>query len=117
MRSRTGARRRVAVWNSLMRDGVAQGRDDVRTHELRLIYHGSIVPSRLPVTVIEALASLPESVSLQIAGYETTGHPAYVETLLSRARVLGAGDRVKYVGIVPRRKDLMRHCAAGDVGL
>jgi len=81
------------------------------------VYHGSIGPSRLPRQVVEALAQLPREVTLQIGGYETAGHPGYVQSLLDLAGELGIADRVTFVGTVRQREDLMRLCATGDVGL
>src|SRR5262249_36064415 len=83
---------------------------------LRVLYHGSIVPARLPLTVIDAIAAVPD-VTLVIAGYETVGHPGHVEALLSRARGLGVSDRVNHRGLVPLRRDLLEECASCDVGL
>jgi len=36
-----------------------------------IFFHGSIVPARLPLAVIEALKLLPDQVVLHVAGYET----------------------------------------------
>jgi glycosyltransferase involved in cell wall biosynthesis len=106
----------LTVWNCPMRADVAPSRH-AETGGLRVLYHGSIVPTRLPVTVIDALASLPASVSLTIAGYETAGSAGHVAALQSAAAAAGVGDRVRYVGTVAAREDLMRQCAACDVGL
>ncbi|NEQ86889.1 MAG: hypothetical protein F6K26_44655 [Moorea sp. SIO2I5] len=35
---------------------------------LWLLYHGSIVPSQLPETIIQAMTKLPESIKLRIVG-------------------------------------------------
>jgi glycosyltransferase involved in cell wall biosynthesis len=107
----------LTVWNCPMRADVAPERGDPPAGRLKLVYHGSIVPSRLPRQVIEALAHLPHGVTLQICGYETAGHPGYVRSLLDLAGTLGLGDRVTFAGTVRLREDLMRLCATGDVGL
>jgi glycosyltransferase involved in cell wall biosynthesis len=112
----TGRRDVLTVWNCPMRADVASSRDSA-ADGLRVLYHGSIVPARLPLSVIDALASLPSSVSLTIAGYETAGHAGHVAALQSAAVAAGIADRVRYVGTVPAREDLMRQCAACDVGL
>ena len=107
----------VTVWNCPTRREVVElepARDPAR---FRVLYHGSIVPARLPMTVIEALAQLPSNVSLVVAGYETAGHQGYVESLRRRARELGIGDRVEFVGTIPKREDLLRQCASCAVGL
>jgi len=56
---------------------------------LRVLYHGSIVPARLPTTVLTALATLPECVRLRVVGYETIGHKGYVRQLQELAARLG----------------------------
>ena len=48
---------------------------------LVLLYHGSIVPDRLPLAVVNALALLPGNVSLRVVGYETAGSLGYVAKL------------------------------------
>lgn len=83
----------------------------------RLLYHGSVVPSRLPVAVVEALAHLPAHVSLSVVGYETIGHTGYVESLLARARGLGVESRVEWLGQVPTRAELLALARACEVGI
>ena len=113
----TGRDRVLTVWNTpLRREVAAPDHQDAVHSRLRALYHGSIVPARLPLTVIDALAALPATVTLDIAGYETMGHPGYVDQLLARAWQLGAADRVRMHGAL-RRADLMRVCATCDVGL
>jgi glycosyltransferase involved in cell wall biosynthesis len=116
-REDTGAATVLTVWNCPMRDDVAATSRSSQPGELRVFYHGSIVPARLPETVVAALAQLPPGVTLTFAGYETAGHPGYVSRLLARAQELGAADRVRYIGTVPTRQQLLRECAASDVGL
>jgi glycosyltransferase involved in cell wall biosynthesis len=107
----------LTVWNCPMKADVGPARQVDHGDRLSVLYHGSIVPSRLPVTVIDALAQLPSTVALKIGGYETIGHRGYVRLLLGRAQSLGIADRIEYVGTVPKREDLMRQCATCDVGL
>ncbi len=103
------------VWNCPERAEVVPlpARVDSR---FRLLYHGSIVPSRLPLAVIDALTQLPEYVCLRIVGYETIGHTGYVETLLRRARELHLEARVEYVQHIPRF-ELLERARECDVGL
>jgi glycosyltransferase involved in cell wall biosynthesis len=112
----TGRRDVLTVWNCPMPQDVAEAKAVTATG-LRVLYHGSIVPSRLPLAVVDAIATLPPSVSLVIAGYETAGHQGHVAALLSRAAALGIADRVTDAGTLPRRADLMAQCAGCDVGL
>lgn len=83
---------------------------------LKLIYAGSLVPSRIPLTVIEGLARSGVDASLTLAGYETIGHPGHVSDLLESARDFGIPERVRFVGLLNRREllDLIAKC---DVGL
>jgi glycosyltransferase involved in cell wall biosynthesis len=112
----TGCREAVTVWNCPLREDVTDGAAG-RPDGLRVLYHGSIGSTRLPQALVGALAKLPASVTLTIAGYETAGHAGHIEALQAEARARGVADRVRYVGTVARRGDLMRQCAAADVGL
>jgi glycosyltransferase involved in cell wall biosynthesis len=116
-REDTGVVNVLTVWNCPMRDERISTSRAVRAGELSVFYHGSIVPARLPETVIAAIAQLPSGVSLTFAGYETAGHPGYVGQLLAKAAELGVADRVRHIGTVPTRQQLLRDCAASDVGL
>jgi len=107
----------VTVWNCPSRAEAMARTESARGGQLRVLYQGSIVPARLPVTVIQALAMLPSTVSLTIAGYETAGNIGYIRTLLDAAAALGLGDRVTYVGTLSPRHVLLQHCATHDVGL
>ena len=108
------------VWN-------CPGKDEVLTDQLPeslssdeslwLWYHGSIVPSQLPSTVIRALKVLPSRVKLKIAGYETIGHPGYVAELLGLADALDIADRVEYIGTLAKREQLLENCSGCDIGL
>jgi len=106
----------LTVWNCPMPDEVVETRAQ-SSASMRVLYHGSIVPSRLPATVIEALAELPDAVSLDVVGYETVGHTGYVDELMVVVAKLGLGKRVRFHGSVPERADLMRICRSCDVGL
>jgi glycosyltransferase involved in cell wall biosynthesis len=81
-----------------------------------LLYHGSVVPDRLPLSVLTALANLPESVKLRIIGYETVGSQGYTSTIRGRARDLGILHRIEFLGPMPR-SDLLRYCQRSDIGL
>ena len=80
------------------------------------MYHGSIVPARLPLSVIEAIALLPAGVSLVCAGYETAGHEGYLHRLRAEAKRFEVTDRIEFTGAMARA-DLLRLCATCDVGL
>lgn len=107
----------VTVWNCPMRREVAAERAAPAASGLKVLYHGSIVPARMPATVLHALAKVPDAVSLVVAGYETAGHPGYVESLRREAVALGIDHRVSFAGTVPTRDALMTHCRTCDLGL
>ena len=84
---------------------------------LVLFYHGTIVPVRLPLAVLSALAQLPENILLRFAGYETIGHPGYVDEIRAETARLGLSSRVEYLGAVPQRAELLAQCRNSDIGL
>jgi glycosyltransferase involved in cell wall biosynthesis len=104
------------VWNCPMPDEVAPARETPPPGQLRLVYHGSIVPSRLPEVVLEGMAGLPNGVTLDVIGYETVGHRGYVDALKRAAARFGISHRVRFLGPMSRQ-ELMRGCAWYDVGL
>jgi glycosyltransferase involved in cell wall biosynthesis len=105
------------VWNCPSRNEVNTSPLSTTDNILRVIYQGSIVPVRLPATMIEALAMLPERVQLRVIGYETIGHKGYVAQLQALADKLGVAGRVEFVGAVPTRAEMLEHCREGHVGL
>lgn len=114
----TGVARVWCVWNCPSVSEVSEAREPAAAgDDLWLLYHGSIVPARLPEAVVHALALLPERVKLRIVGYETVGHAGYLNRLLTLARQLGVHGRVHSVGPVPTRRELLHWCARSDVGL
>jgi len=108
--------RTICVWNCPTLDEVGPPREPWNGPDLWLLYHGSIVPSRLPMGVLGALAKLPASVRLRVVGYETAGHIGYARELLEVARSLGLAGRVEIVDPVPRHL-LFRQAKWADVGL
>ncbi len=104
------------VWNCPSREEVTPPRGGLTKKGLTLFYHGSIVPARLPRILLEALRLLPASVELRIAGYDTIGYPGYTEQFLRWAAELGIVDRVKFIGVVPIRRDLFEQARRCDVG-
>jgi glycosyltransferase involved in cell wall biosynthesis len=112
----TGRADAVIVWNCPVRAEVAPPRPVDAESRVRVLYAGSVVPNRLPATVVRALALLPAEVSLTVVGYETAGHPGYIATLQEAARQVGVEGRFVSLGPLSR-EGLMRTCAAYDVGL
>lgn len=107
----------VCVWNCPTEDEVSPSRPALNGGDLWILYHGSLVPSRLPTTVLEALAMLPERIKLRAIGYETAGHSGYLEELRALAAKLGISHRVEFVGTVSTRDELFARCRQADVGL
>ena len=107
----------VCVWNSPAKEEVSPPLLPWAEKELRILYHGSLVPPRLPLAVIEALALLPKSIKLIVIGYETIGHPAYIRQIERRALERGIAERVEIVGAVSTRRKLFEWCRRCDVGL
>jgi len=90
---------------------------DISYDQLTVFYHGSIVPDRLSLNVVRALAELPKAVSLEFAGYETVGHDGYIREILAEAERVGVSSRVRYIGILPLRAELLPRCSQAHVGL
>jgi glycosyltransferase involved in cell wall biosynthesis len=107
----------LIVWNCPLVEEVAPPRPAHDGGDIWVLYHGSIVPARLPVSVLEALATLPERVKLRVIGYETIGHPNYVNELRETGRRLGIGDRLEFLGAVSERNELLSWCRKCDIGL
>jgi len=107
----------ACVWNCPNREEAAWPKMEKNDGDLWLLYHGSIVPARLPFSVLHALQKLPEQVKLHIVGYETIGHRGYVQRLRETAIELGLSERVKFVGSVPTRKELLELCQKSDIGM
>jgi len=113
----TGTRQEaLCVWNCPSGQEVAPARAPVNG-DFWLLYHGSIVPDRLPLAVIDALSELPDRVKLRLIGYETVGSGGYVGRLQERARQLGVDQRLEVVGALPTRFELMEWCGRSDAGL
>src|SRR5205814_9813992 len=95
------------VWNCPTQEEIGLPRQPHNGNKLWVLYHGSIVPIRLPPTVLYALTRLPASVQLRVIGYETVGHRGYVRYLQETASQLGLGERVQFLGSIPTRGELL----------
>jgi glycosyltransferase involved in cell wall biosynthesis len=114
--SATGRSDVLTVWNCPARSEIASGHHEASGQTLRVLYHGSIVPARVPKSVLEGVALTPPGVTLTLIGYETAGHARYIRELTESAAKLGIADRVRFDGPMSRA-DLMACCANFDVGL
>lgn len=106
----------VFVWNCPPLYEVIPKMRDAVAGTIRVLYHGSIVPDRLPMSVIDSLVLLPDSVKLRIVGFETVGQPDYSAQLMKRAQAAGVADRVEISSAIPRA-DLLKLVASCDIGL
>ena len=104
----------IEVWNCPIREEVRKKASE-HGSMLKLYYHGSIGPERLPVEILDGLAALPEEVTFNFAGYETEGTYGYIEEYLRYAERLGLGARVEYLGKASRQ-ELLNWAGHYDVG-
>jgi glycosyltransferase involved in cell wall biosynthesis len=104
------------IWNCPLKKDAITPINFSKRDGLKVLYHGSIVPDRLPLSVIEALAILPERVMLLLIGYETVGHEGYLTQLLSKASDLRIEKRVQYHGLM-QRQELLEFSRECDLGL
>ena len=112
----TGTRKEVkVVWNTPLRSEVSAPK---RHPEgcLKLLYHGSIVPARIPLTVIHAIKKMRYPVVLRVVGYETLGSLGYMEHLRRTAVELGIPEALEFIGVL-QRDELMVYCQTCDAGL
>jgi glycosyltransferase involved in cell wall biosynthesis len=112
----TGTSKEVkVVWNTPLRGEVSAPK---RHPEgcLKLLYHGSVVPARVPLSVIHAIKKLGYPLVLHVVGYETLGSLGYMEQLRRTAAELGIPEALEFVGVL-QRDELMAYCQTCDVGL
>ena len=117
--SRSTATRRPVqcVWNCPDLSEVIEIPKPAVNGPLRLYYHGTIVPCRLPFTTLEAMAMAPRGIKLSIVGYEPNGYVGYVERLEQEAKRVGVGSQFHYLGPLPSRRDMLSVCRNSDVGI
>ena len=106
----------ISVWNCPQTKEVSLPRTPRAADELLVYYHGSVGSSYLPITILTAMASLPQGVKLLVVGYETVGCVGYVQRLKQVADRLDLRKRVEFLGAMPR-SDLLLHCSRCDVGV
>ena len=103
------------VWNTPLRSEVAAPKRHTEGR-LKLLYHGTVVPARVPLTVIHALKKVGHPVVLRVVGYETLGSLGYMEQLRRTAGELGIPEALELEGVL-ERGELMAHCQSYDAGL
>ena len=106
------------VWNCPTQEEVTPPRSSALSADgkLKLLYHGSINSARLPLTIVEAMASLGEQVQLGIIGYETISNQSYVRQLRVKAQQLGIIERVEFLGAMSRQ-EVLKRSPEYDLGL
>lgn len=82
---------------------------------LRIIYQGSISRDRVPLTLVAALAQIPDA-ELLLVGYETLGAVGYLGEIQREAARLGVAERLRVIGAIPRNR-LLETTAGCHVGL
>jgi glycosyltransferase involved in cell wall biosynthesis len=108
--------RSLCVWNCPRKKEIAVKRLPSDGKILRVLFHGSIVPERLPLTILHALSRLPYSVKLRIVGYETNQYSSHVRAMQEMSEKLNINDRVEFISAIPRN-ELLTLCQKSDVGL
>lgn len=83
---------------------------------LRVYFHGSITPDRMPRSLVEAVLGFGGAVQLQIAGYEAALAKGYLAALLNLADCPSARGVVSYIGQISRG-NLLDVAASNHVGL
>jgi glycosyltransferase involved in cell wall biosynthesis len=81
-----------------------------------VIFEGSIGHKKLPLSLFEALAELPQSVSLTVAGYVNPGSEEHMGACLRAVARLGLQERVHFRGLL-QRHELAEAVVQHDVGL
>jgi len=107
----------VCVWNTPLHDEISDRcPPKPRNAPITLLYHGSIVPARFPMTYLQSLAEAGEGLEMILIGYGSNGHLHYVQELLEEAERLDLGKRFHYLGPMDRAQ-LLKKAVACDVGL
>ena len=91
------------VWNTpVLREVPSEPAPQDPKEALCLLYHGSIVPERVGLFILEAMALCRTEVRLRLVGYFPPGASAHRECLLLRAAELGLQDRLQILPPTPR---------------
>lgn len=108
--------RGFCVWNCPVLAEVTPSRLASPLDRIRVLYHGSVNPERVPLRVLDALKLAPDKVSFEVVGYTPLGSLGYFEQMSAYAAKLGVTDRFRIIGPMSRT-ELMEHCRQCDVGL
>jgi len=106
----------LVVWNTPTRAEVIPRPEQEPAGPLRLHYHGTITPTRVPLAVVDAVARLDGAATLTVVGYETAGAPGHGRALRERASSLGVERLLEVLG--PMSRAPLLECARrAQVGL
>ena len=108
-------RHAMCVWNCPRLAEVSGPKTRRSAGTLKVLYHGSIVPERVPESLVRALVECPPGVSLTVIGYETIGAQGYIDHLVSLSRQMNCAERF-HVRAAVSRFELWRHVREHDVG-
>jgi hypothetical protein len=82
---------------------------------LRLWYHGSINPTRLPPALLDAVRAARGAAVLDVAGYATPDD-GWIEREVERSRSAD-GASIRLAGVIDQRADLLDACARAHFGV
>lgn len=94
------ARAPIIAWNTPCRDEVGAERTANSDGPVRIVYAGSINAQRVPLAVVEALATAPD-VELTLIGYETVSSRGHCDAMKAFADERGCGGRLIIRGAMP----------------
>lgn len=105
----------LRIWNCPSRLHVRSSPAPLNERRLRLLFHGSIAPSRVPLSLVHAIARVPEA-SLRVIGFETGESVGHVDRLRREAAAAGVGNRLELHGPM-MHAELFEQADDCDVGL
>lgn len=111
------ARQVLCVWNCPSREELPTLRRASNGDEFWVLYHGSLVPARLPQAVLHAMLELPSQIKLRVIGYETVGSPTFLRDFATTASELGLLHRLDIIGTLPSRSQILEYSRNCHVGL
>jgi glycosyltransferase involved in cell wall biosynthesis len=106
----------LSIWNGVDAEEVRNTKRTKENDDLVLWYQGAIVQTQLPLEILDAIVGV-RNLRLIFAGPSPVGQTRYLTDFQARVRKLGLDQRVKYLGVVPDRHDLICHAKKADIGL
>ena len=109
------------VWNcpsvnELTVENNAHSSDTDKNQPFRLYYHGTLVPDRLPLSILDSMHACESEIMLTLIGYTTVGNVSYSKSLIEHAKKLGINKQLSILSALPR-EEVMRQCKKHDAGL